>query len=92
VSKFAAIEARATQYPASTNDVVWLVSLVRQLRNSLEAIRANGCGDAAERCAACMAIEALEEFNDAANKKGWTYCAACHESHPPYTPPDSDGM
>lgn len=36
MSKFAAIEARATQYPASTNDVVWLVNRVQQLRAALQ--------------------------------------------------------
>ena len=35
MSKFAAIEARATQYPASTNDVIWLVEQVRRLRDAL---------------------------------------------------------
>ena len=32
MSRFAAIEARCTQYPASTNDVVWLTDAVRDLR------------------------------------------------------------
>lgn len=35
MSRFAAIEARATQSPASANDVVWLVARVRHLREAL---------------------------------------------------------
>lgn len=35
MSKFAAIEARVTRYPASTNDVVWLVERIRALREAL---------------------------------------------------------
>jgi hypothetical protein len=37
MSQFAAIEARATQYPADTNDVVWLVERVRELQDELSA-------------------------------------------------------
>ena len=33
MTRFEAIEARASQYPASTNDVVWLVNRLRQIRN-----------------------------------------------------------
>lgn len=35
MSKFAAIEARATQYPASANDVVWLTLRVAELQTAL---------------------------------------------------------
>ena len=63
MSKFAAIEARATQYPANANDVVWLVGRLRLLRDALVAIRDNGCRDSAQ-CGACMAIDALEAFDE----------------------------
>lgn len=39
MGKFAAIEARATQYPASANDVVWLTHTVRELREALLLFR-----------------------------------------------------
>lgn len=38
MSRFTAIEGRASQYPASTNDVVWLVQQVRQLRDVIQAV------------------------------------------------------
>ena len=38
MGRFAAIEARCTQYPASTNDVVWLVHRVRELRDALDEV------------------------------------------------------
>ena len=36
MSKFAAIEARCTQYPANANDIVWLVNRVRELEAALK--------------------------------------------------------
>lgn len=64
MSRFAAIEARATQFPTSTNDVVWLVQQVRDLRDVLQAIKDNGHGDGTNECAACMAIDALEALEE----------------------------
>lgn len=77
MSKFTAIEARATQYPASTDDVVWLTARVRDLRDALLACRLgpldNNCwcpvravGDTKHsyHCElARRAVQALEEPN-----------------------------
>lgn len=37
--KFASIAARATQYPANTNDVVWLVERINKTREAIQQMR-----------------------------------------------------
>jgi len=64
MSKLAAIEARATQYPASTNDVVWLVARVRELRSVLDDVLQDmGVEDAPYYDAATAALAALDAPN-----------------------------
>lgn len=64
MSKFTAIEARATQYPASANDVVWLVARVRELRDALEeAITDPRPEDGITHTQARKALAALDEPN-----------------------------
>jgi len=63
VSKFAAIEARATQSPASTNDVVWLLERVRQLRTAVELLQDHAPDCEAGNRLATAALAALKEPN-----------------------------
>lgn len=60
MSRFTAIEARATQSPASTNDVVWLVARIRQLRTALALMLA---ASPEHHPDAILALEALDEPN-----------------------------
>jgi hypothetical protein len=98
MSKFAAIEARMTKYPASTNDVVWLVERVRELAEAveyLELLRDDGPENEGWQSPELKDLiarirAALGEHN--LPQECPTYCPACREHHPPYTPPDSDGM
>jgi hypothetical protein len=63
MSRFAAIEARASEYPASVNDVVWLVQRVRQLARVLDDAIAAGVGDVPWWQEAVEAVAALHEPN-----------------------------
>lgn len=63
MSKLAAIEARATQYPASANDVVWLTHIVRAFRKATEELLLTTIADehssSRQWCDACEAISHL---------------------------------
>ena len=63
MGKFSAIEARATQYPASTNDVVWLVERLRGICEASAALldtRAIQDHDGGyQGCDACQAVTNL---------------------------------